>query len=46
MYTRDRHRRVRVWTDDEGNRPRELTGDFRILPWMLGYPVPAWQESS
>lgn len=44
MFGRDGQRLVRLWTDDAHPRWHELGHGYEMLPWMIGYPTPAWQE--
>jgi len=46
MFCRAGQRVVRAWTDEPGAGWRDLVRGYQALPWMLGYPVPAWQEGA
>jgi hypothetical protein len=41
MFARERERLVRTWRS-KGGEPEET--DVLHLPWMFGFPVPAWTE--
>ncbi|SHF71881.1 hypothetical protein SAMN05443575_0728 [Jatrophihabitans endophyticus] len=43
MYASTACRQVLAWRADGAPHPSET--DWRGLPWMRGYPVPAWFET-
>ena len=46
MFVRAGQRIVRTWTDAADEEAQDLARGYQSLPWMLGYPMPAWQEPS
>jgi hypothetical protein len=42
MFARDGARLVRTWRGKSG-KPKET--DLLHMPWMFGFPVPAWSET-
>lgn len=43
MYSGADARHVLAWTGDDP--PAPATGDWRLRPWMRGFPFPAWFEA-
>jgi hypothetical protein len=44
MFCRHGNRTVRVWTESARTGWRDLSCGYESLPWLLGFPVPAWQD--
>ena len=43
MFTHQGQRLVRTWHDDP-TKPRDRSGDYESLPWLRGFPIPAWSD--
>ena len=45
MFSRGYHRVVRTWSSECPQDRDDHEAAAELLPWMRGFPVPAWAES-
>jgi hypothetical protein len=45
MFSRGEHRIVRTWYRRDLTTAQDGCAEITRLPWMYGYPAPAWREA-